>query len=93
MEFLQDENATDSTGDIAYDAWVAHGKSAPVNMDMAMIELVPSNPADLDGDGNVNGSDLGLLLANWGGVGIGDINEDGIVDGGDLGLLLAAWTG
>lgn len=48
--------------------------------------------SDLNGDGKVDGGDLGLLLANWGNSGIGDIDKDGIVDGGDLGALLAGWT-
>jgi len=53
----------------------------------------PSSPADLNGDGQVNGADLGLLLAAWGELeGAADLNDDGIVDGADLGLLLAAWT-
>lgn len=51
------------------------------------------NPADLDGDGDVDGADLGLLLTQWGGPGVGDITGDGVVDGADLGELLAAWTG
>ena len=47
-------------------------------------------PGDLNDDGAVNGGDLGLLLAAWGGPG-GDINDDGVTDGGDLGLLLSYW--
>jgi hypothetical protein len=53
--------------------------------------------ADLNGDGSVNGSDLGILLGNWGptppgsGIALGDLNRDGIVDGADLGRLLAQW--
>ena len=46
---------------------------------------------DLNGDGHVDGADLGLLLAGWGAPGIADLNGDGNVDGADLGLLLAAW--
>jgi hypothetical protein len=52
---------------------------------------------DLNGDGAVNGSDLGLLLGNWGptppgsGIAIGDLNRDDTVNGADLGLLLAQW--
>jgi hypothetical protein len=51
--------------------------------------------ADLDGDGVVTGSDLGLLLASWGPCRActADLSGDGIVDGVDLGLLLAEWTG
>jgi uncharacterized protein (DUF2141 family) len=51
----------------------------------------PPVPADLNGDGVVDGNDLGLLLAAWGTRGPADLNGDGTVDGNDLGLLLAAW--
>ena len=47
---------------------------------------------DLDGNGRVDGSDLGVLLAGWGGPGRGDHDGDGTVTGADLGQLLAAWT-
>lgn len=48
-------------------------------------------PADLDGDGMVGGSDVGVLLSQWGGPGSGDLDGDGLVGGGDFGLLLSAW--
>jgi hypothetical protein len=54
-------------------------------------EPPPPNAADLNGDGAVDGADLGLLLAAWGSSSPGDLNGDGTVDGADLGLLLAAW--
>jgi hypothetical protein len=91
MEFLRD-TAENGSGQVAYDAWVATGRSAPVAMDSGIIDLVPSNPADLNGDGIVNGIDLGLLLGNWGGTGLGDLNGDGTVNGADLGILLASWS-
>ena len=47
---------------------------------------------DLDGDGEVTGADLGLLLAGWGEPGPTDLNGDGTTNGADLGLLLAAWS-
>jgi hypothetical protein len=50
-----------------------------------------ANPADLNGDGVVNGADLGILLAAWGGSGPGDLNGDGTINGADLGILLANW--
>jgi hypothetical protein len=53
--------------------------------------LGPPNPADLNGDGVVNGADLGMLLAAWG-TPAGDLNGDGTTDGADLGVLLAAWS-
>ena len=54
------------------------------------VELIPSCPTDLDGDGVVGGSDLGLILAAWGTDGA-DVTGDGITDGLDLGVLLATW--
>ena len=54
---------------------------------------LPRIPGDLNGDGSVDGSDLGLFLAVWGSQGpLGDLNGDGWVNGIDLGLLLASWT-
>jgi hypothetical protein len=50
-----------------------------------------ANPADLNGDGVVNGADLGILLAAWGGSGTGDLNGDGTINGADIGILLANW--
>ena len=58
---------------------------------------------DLNGDGLVNGIDLGILLAGWsipptapacGGITPcpPDLNMDGVVNGFDLGILLANWT-
>ena len=55
------------------------------------VIVAASCPADLNGDGEVSGADVGLLIANWGGSGAGDLNGDGTVDGADFGLLIAAW--
>jgi uncharacterized protein (DUF2141 family) len=50
-------------------------------------------PGDLNGDGVVNGDDLGIMLGAWGpGTGPADLNLDDTVDGNDLGILLGAWT-
>ena len=51
----------------------------------------PECPADLDGNGIVGGSDIGLLLADWGQSGPADLDGNGIVGGSDIGLMLAAW--
>ena len=51
----------------------------------------PPTP-DLDGNGSVDGADLGLLLGTWGSNDCAaDLNQDGVVDGADLGALLGAW--
>lgn len=51
----------------------------------------PPIQGDLDGDGHVDGSDLGLLLGQWGGPGPADFDGNGIVDGADLGVMLGNW--
>ncbi len=53
---------------------------------------VTTNPADLNGDGHVDGADLAVLLGNWGTAGAGDIDGDGVVSGADLAILLGAWN-
>jgi len=60
------------------------------------ISCPPASDADpspdLNGDGVVDGSDLGMLLGAWGSAGgAADLNGDGVVDGADLGTLLGAW--
>ncbi len=63
--------------------------------EMVVTAVAPSSTppclADLTGDGQVNSSDLGVLLASWGGSGAADITDDGIVNSSDLGTLLASW--
>ncbi len=49
---------------------------------------------DLDGNGRVDGADLGRLFIEWGPCKAGcvaDLDDDGQVAGSDLGLLFAAW--
>ena len=76
-------------------------------IDSCAIAADPSLDMDHDGipdtcrcvgdivvDGFIDGSDLGILLMQWGqsGTGLtGDVNRDGAVDGMDLGLVLMGW--
>jgi len=57
------------------------------------ITITAPAPTDLNGDGVVDGADLGLLLGAWGQEGptLADLNGDGVVDGADLGTLLGGW--
>jgi len=48
---------------------------------------------DFNNDGDIDGSDLGMLFAGWGMDGETDFNGDGTTDGLDLGILLENWTG
>lgn len=101
MEFLRDENHTDDRGQVAYDLWVMFGKSAPVDMDSAIIKLAGSCPVDFDRSGVVNGFDLATLLGQWTSSKTyrgcpktyqpQDLNQDCKVNGMDLAILLGAW--
>ena len=57
-------------------------------------EVAPAGIAgDLDGNGTIDGADLGILLSAFGTTEPGaDLDGSGSVDGGDLGALLAAWS-
>ena len=46
---------------------------------------------DLNGDAQVSGLDLTILLSSWGQGGPADISGDGIVSGTDLTAMLSAW--
>ena len=73
---------------------VSAGPFDPMGMIFEQLVISPVGaacPSDLNGDSVTDGTDLGLLLGNWGNAGTGDLNSDGIVDGTDLGLLLGAW--
>ena len=56
------------------------------------IACTPNCVADIDGDGNVGGSDLAALLGAWGSSSTtADLDGDGTVNGADLASLLGAW--
>lgn len=65
----------------------------------AVVSMVISNsptppcPWDQNGDGVIDGADLGALLGAWGSIDdpSADFNDDGVVDGSDLGIMLANW--
>lgn len=51
-------------------------------------------PSDLDGDGWVRASDLGLVIGHWGPCEpgfTGDLDANGLINNADLAILLAAW--
>lgn len=64
----------------------------PVLCDLSVLSGCTSL-GDLNCDGEVNGSDIGILFAEWGGRGAtgADLDGDGSVDGADLGSLLVNW--
>ena len=59
-----------------------------------LLTPIVTCPPDINGDGEVNVSDLLMLLASWGPCPVPcppDINFDGVVNVSDLLELLAAW--
>ena len=61
-----------------------------VDMGAYEFQVEESCPADFDGDGDVDTSDLLFLLGAWG-TPEGDVDGDGDTDTADLLALLAAW--
>jgi hypothetical protein len=66
---------------------------SPAGWNAGAIDLVLADadpcPEDLDGDGEIGQSDLGVLLASYLVDDGGDIDGDGDTDQADLGALLA----
>jgi hypothetical protein len=70
----------------------ASGSAAAQSIDWRLeLSATPLRVGDIDGDGAVDGNDLGRMLAAWGGSGPEDINGDGTVNADDLGGLLGDW--
>ncbi len=81
------------------DTGIVDGIANPDHIDVGACEFQgnSSGPlpvfADINGDGIVDGADLGLLLAAFGtGDSSADLDFSCTVDGADLGLLLSNWT-
>ena len=56
----------------------------------AECDAAPACPADVDGSGAVDATDLGAILAAWGSAKI-DLDGDGTCGATDLAAVLAAW--
>lgn len=74
-----------------------HGSGGPVfqmlgeGRALVVEDDSPPCAGDLDGNGSVDGADLGILLGDWGASGLADLDGNGMVDGADLGVMLGAW--
>ena len=71
---------------------VEFGLASAATLELTLGPASNENPCDLDGDGNVGGSDLTILLGAWGtNDPAADLTDDGIVGGADLTVLLGCW--
>lgn len=78
--------------------WQAVAPSGNVGYGYAMTASLSGGASclgDLDGNGAVDGADLGVLLGEWGACGsapaacVADLDGSGVVDGADLGSMFA----
>lgn len=62
IEFLRDENTTNSAGDVLHEQWTLTGQSTPILMTGAIIELDPFADGDANADGIVDLLDFAVLF-------------------------------
>ncbi len=95
IEFLRDANTTNADGQIAYDQWVANGKSTPTVMDEVSIDFPSNCSVDFNGDGLFpDTADIDdLLNAYTSQAPSCDINADAVVSPADLQLFLLRFSG
>jgi len=71
----------ESTGDLS------------LNLSVVANGTQQTDPADVNRDGRVDGTDLATVLSAWGSdLADADVNADGAVDGADLATVLGAWS-
>ena len=93
IEFLRDENTTDTKGQIMYDQWVASGKGPPVLMDDVSIKLTLACLADVNGDGAATPADFTAWIAAFNAQGPGcDQNGDGLCTPADFTAWIANYN-
>ncbi len=75
--------------------WPASGRTQQflnVIPNQTMVITEPMSSTDLNGDGEVDGADLAILLSAVGTESpLMDVSSDGVVDGIDVAMLLSAW--
>jgi hypothetical protein len=92
IEFLRDANHTNTAGQVAYDQWVANGRSTPVVMDASLLDL-PVCRADFNGDGLVNVQDFLTFLAAYAAADPrADVNADAQINLQDFLLFLSVYA-
>jgi hypothetical protein len=89
-----------STQDAASGSGISVVEAGVDEFKVVRFECPPANPADLNGDGVVNGLDLAILLGQWTGATTytpcpppiaADFDSDCRINGLDLAILLGQW--
>jgi hypothetical protein len=98
IEFLRDENQTNSEGQQLYDLWNENEKCPPELMQQAEINLLALPLGNFDGDTDVDMDDFAILSAAWFSVeneanwnGDCDLYADGVIDTADLAVFVTNW--
>ena len=98
IEFLRDENQTNSEGQQVYDLWNGNEKCPPELMRQTEISLLGLPLGNFDGDTDVDIDDFAILSAAWMAV-EGEVNwnwecdlySDGVIDTADLDIFVTNW--
>jgi hypothetical protein len=100
IEFLRDENTTNTKGQELYDLWNNNGKCPPELMVTVTVPVSTELPGDIDGDGDLDDNDVIVFVAVLLGVdtdplhvGRSDINGDLVVDGLDIQPFVVIFVG
>ena len=102
IEFLRDENTTNTKGQELYELWNTNNKCPPEMMATTTVVVsCPAVPADLDGDCDVDGDDHTELESCASGPDVpltpgcedGDFDSDNDVDQNDFGVLQRCLSG
>jgi hypothetical protein len=76
----------------AVDTGMTGGEGGLVLIDMGAYERQVPCPADYNGDGGIDGSDVGAFFHDWeAGAASADLNADGGIDGSDVGAFFEHW--
>ena len=83
----------DSLGNLINDPFPTPFASSGFDLNaVGVINALPQQAGDVNGDGIVNGQDIAVVASHWlQDTSVGDANGDGIVNGQDIALIASHW--